>query len=845
MRIGRRLAIAALAAAALAVAGAPPAARAADPTPTITSISPSAGTVNGGTIVTVKGTDFRDLIRVTFGGNEATEVTILNSTTLTLKTPLGAKGLVPVVIRHETVPPAPPDTTTFVLANGFQYLAPPAYLWIPRADGVVTGVGTPGIDLVVVDTVNERVAGSVDLNANDPDLVGDLQWEPTQVLFDASGAHAFVATQGTPGARDSRKVFILRTARVVGAEAGDPVLAVLDTQGNPYQVALAENGQHLYVCDGGSWKAASFPLPNGSVRRYDVTDKAAPVLSPATPASVGMLPVMAYGNPSYRQWGTNSSFLGHIQDVGSRFAVTNMGSHTISVLGTSSVAVERTVDVGVTDGGLFQLTTSTTGPYKDGQMYVQTLDVTLPSDTNPNFSSVVEYFIFKPGGTGDSALTRRGRIQFPVQFFPLAFAISGTSVSLTADIHTRNAWPHADGQSLVLLPAAPVPGEVKDPPLALDSVAAWSPATGTLASRKQIAGGGLPTTLAFNDVSKLYYARESDGGWTVLRVGGSGTLPPEQVLTVPDATGLDSLRVIGDGKTMVATGRSVLAFIQADPAAPGPHLVRTTLALPLDPFAGASFPQPGVAGEVGPARLFVPKPTESTGPKIGNHDDGEVVAAGDPPPVLELVGQSGAARRIEIEMGTQEDFIVGTGNRRVVQRVPAPGSGSPPLQPTAARWRRVLRSAARLPSRRVHVRVNEIQFGSFREYGEPVWFLAEEAEPCEALDPEAGSTVDAAAPPVFTVGAAEGSRVWIEIAGPGGFEDGRILRARLEGTVVDGEIEGSPSPSAWRRAVAKARRLDEGNETPTVFWRARTLDPLGREVFSDADAEASDLIITR
>ena len=78
--------------------------------PIVTAVSPSSGTSDGGTPVTISGTHFTGASSVTFGGNPATNVTIVNDTTLTANTPAHAAGVVPVVV---TTPGGSSNLKTF------------------------------------------------------------------------------------------------------------------------------------------------------------------------------------------------------------------------------------------------------------------------------------------------------------------------------------------------------------------------------------------------------------------------------------------------------------------------------------------------------------------------------------------------------------------------------------------------------------------------------------------------------------------------------------------------------------------------------------------------------------
>lgn len=64
----------------------------------ITSVSPKSGSIKGGTTVTVKGTGFTKVKKVTVGGVRATKVKVLSSRKLRFRTPAHAAGTVTIVI---------------------------------------------------------------------------------------------------------------------------------------------------------------------------------------------------------------------------------------------------------------------------------------------------------------------------------------------------------------------------------------------------------------------------------------------------------------------------------------------------------------------------------------------------------------------------------------------------------------------------------------------------------------------------------------------------------------------------------------------------------------------------
>ena len=87
----------------------------------ITSVSPNTGSTSGGTNVTIKGSAFQNAATVTFGGVAATNVNVVDSSTIVATTPLGPATeqlIVDVVVKN-------PDGTTATLHPGFTYSVPP------------------------------------------------------------------------------------------------------------------------------------------------------------------------------------------------------------------------------------------------------------------------------------------------------------------------------------------------------------------------------------------------------------------------------------------------------------------------------------------------------------------------------------------------------------------------------------------------------------------------------------------------------------------------------------------------------------------------------------------------
>ncbi len=99
--------------------------------PTATGIDPDSGPIAGGTAVTITGTDFITGATVTIGGNPATDIEVINSTTITATTPAGSAGARDVVV-----------TTSYgvgTLTDGFTYIAPPSTAAYRAQRGLISG----------------------------------------------------------------------------------------------------------------------------------------------------------------------------------------------------------------------------------------------------------------------------------------------------------------------------------------------------------------------------------------------------------------------------------------------------------------------------------------------------------------------------------------------------------------------------------------------------------------------------------------------------------------------------------------------------------------------------------
>ena len=100
-------------------------------TPTVTNVLPGAGTTSGGTAVTISGTNFASGATVTFGAAAATNVVVVNSTTITATTPAGSTGAVTVTV---TV-----SGQSGSLTSGYTYEVIPTVSSVSPSSGATAG----------------------------------------------------------------------------------------------------------------------------------------------------------------------------------------------------------------------------------------------------------------------------------------------------------------------------------------------------------------------------------------------------------------------------------------------------------------------------------------------------------------------------------------------------------------------------------------------------------------------------------------------------------------------------------------------------------------------------------
>ena len=103
------------------------------PPPTIASISPDTGTISGGTIVTITGTNFITGMTATVGGANCSSLTVASATQITCTTPARTTaGSVNVVVTN-------PYSKFATLSSSFTYIIPPIITSVDINKGIVSG----------------------------------------------------------------------------------------------------------------------------------------------------------------------------------------------------------------------------------------------------------------------------------------------------------------------------------------------------------------------------------------------------------------------------------------------------------------------------------------------------------------------------------------------------------------------------------------------------------------------------------------------------------------------------------------------------------------------------------
>jgi beta-glucanase (GH16 family) len=103
----------------------------------VTGVSPTGGCMNGGTHITISGSNFLSSATVTIGGVPASSIVFVNTNTLMAVTPPNSAGAMNVAVQMQYISPTGTNTLTGTLTNAFTYAPAPSFGGLSGATPVI------------------------------------------------------------------------------------------------------------------------------------------------------------------------------------------------------------------------------------------------------------------------------------------------------------------------------------------------------------------------------------------------------------------------------------------------------------------------------------------------------------------------------------------------------------------------------------------------------------------------------------------------------------------------------------------------------------------------------------
>jgi hypothetical protein len=299
--------------------------------PTVSSITPVLGAADGGTVVTITGTDFSNDSQVTFGGLAATTVTVLSGTSIRAVAPSHPAGIVDVVVATYA------GNTVTITGSGFATGAT-----VKFGDRSATGVTVVSDSTVTAVAPGATVASAVDVVVTTAGGVSQTSSSDVY-LYETVPSVTAVAPAAGPTAGGatitvSGTDFVAGATVTVGGVAATNVTVVSPTQITATTPAHAQALVDVVVSTGGG------ASPVSAADRYQY--EALPSLLSVSP-NAGPLA----GGTTITITGSNF-FAGASVAVGSQAASNVTAASATSITATlPSVSSATTVDVVVTTAG--------------------------------------------------------------------------------------------------------------------------------------------------------------------------------------------------------------------------------------------------------------------------------------------------------------------------------------------------------------------------------------------------------------------------------------------------------------------------------------------------------------
>lgn len=182
------------------------------PAPTVTAASPNIGSTQGGTNITLTGTDFTGTTGVTIGGVAATNVVVVSATSITCTTPAGSAGVGSILVTNGSGTNGANSLFWYLTATPTDIYV---YLQGGRGDGFVPEWTGAFYD-----------EGEVDSSGAIVGTAGKEVSEPYRDIFDASGVSAnIININGVASAQTLTS--LLLSEPVLNAPATGPIAGYL------------------------------------------------------------------------------------------------------------------------------------------------------------------------------------------------------------------------------------------------------------------------------------------------------------------------------------------------------------------------------------------------------------------------------------------------------------------------------------------------------------------------------------------------------------------------------------------------------------------------------------------
>ena len=404
----------------------------APPAPTVTSVSPNSGSVDGGSAVTIEGTNLTAASVVEFGaGNDATNVQVVSASKIVAVSPaVSTLGAVAVAV----MTPSGTSSRTLDPADQFTYIAPPA----PTVTNVSPSSGSvDGGSAVAIEGMNLSGASVVEFGPMN--YATSIQVVPASKLIvvapAASSPVAVAVSVTTPAGSSSTTLDTADEFTYVSAPA--------PTVSNVAPAVGSVDGGGAVAVEGTNLSGASVVEFGPGNDAAGIQVVSASKLIVVAPAATGVGPVaVSVTTPA----GSSSTTLDSADEFTYVSApaptVTNVSPHSGSVEGGTAVAVEGT--------NLSGASVVEFGPGNDATG-IQVVSASKLIVVAPAASSVgaVAVFVTTPAGSSSSALATADEYVYSAPPSPAVTNVSPDSGSIDGGAAVAVEGTNLSGASVV------------------------------------------------------------------------------------------------------------------------------------------------------------------------------------------------------------------------------------------------------------------------------------------------------------------------------------------------------------------------------------------------------------